>query len=64
MNSMWRLTPTVLYNLGKLTFGLEYDITGVQYGEFGNDDAKFGLATANLHWVTNHRVQAMVKFTF
>ena len=64
MNSMWRVTPTVLYNLGKLTFGLEYDITGVQYGDFGGDDAKFGLATENLHWITNHRVQAMVKFTF
>lgn len=63
MNSMWRVTPTVLYNLGKLTFGLEYDITGVQYGEWG-DGACFGLATENLHWVTNHRVQAMVKFTF
>lgn len=64
MNSMWRVTPTILYNLGKLTFGLEYDITGVQYGDFGGDDAKFGLATQNLRWVTNHRVQAMVKFTF
>ena len=64
MNSMWRVTPTVLYNLGKLTFGLEYDIPGVQYGDFGGDDAKFGLATENLHWITNHRVQAMVKFTF
>ena len=25
---------------------------------------KFGLATQNMRWVTNHRVQAMVKFTF
>lgn len=64
MNSMWRVTPTILYNLGKLTLGLEYDVTGVQYGDFGGDDAKFGLATQNLRWVTNHRVQAMVKFTF
>lgn len=63
MNAMWRLTPTVLYNLGKLTFGLEYDVTGVQYGEWG-DGPCYGLATENLHWVTNHRVQAMVKFTF
>lgn len=64
MNSMWRITPTILYNLGKLTFGLEYDVTSVQYGEFDGRDASFGLATKNLHWVTNHRVQAMVKFTF
>lgn len=63
MNAMWRLTPTVIYNLGKLAFGLEYDITGVQYGEWG-DGPCYGLATENLHWVTNHRVQAMVKFTF
>jgi len=63
MNSMWRITPTVVYNLGKLAFALEYELTSVQYGEWG-DDYKSALATKNLHWVTNHRVQAMVKYTF
>lgn len=71
MNQMWRITPTFLYNLGKFTFGLEYELTSVQYGDFKLDagnlpegDALRGLATENLRWVTNHRLQAMVKFTF
>lgn len=74
MNQMFRVTPTLMYNLGKFTFGLEYELTGIQYGSFkkykvGNDTyscvkSANGLATEGLHWVNNHRVQAMVKFTF
>ena len=63
MNQMYRVTPTVMYNFGKLTLGLEYELTSVQYGSWG-DNARFGLADVDLHWVTNHRVQAMLKFTF
>lgn len=74
MNQMWRLTPTFMYNLGKFTVGLEYELTSVQYGKYykykeGEKtvscvNSSNGLATEDLHWVTNHRVQAMVKFTF
>ena len=64
LNSMWRLTPTVLYNLGKLQLGLEYEITSVQYGSIDGTKPYFGLATKDLHWVTNNRVQMMVKYTF
>lgn len=63
MNAMWRITPTIIYNLGKLAFALEYELTSVQYGSWGDDYAR-ALATKDLHWVTNHRVQAMVKYTF
>ncbi len=61
--SMWRLTPTVIYNMGKLQFALEYEITDARYGEFGSSDLK-ALATHNLHTVTNHRIQGMVKYSF
>ncbi|MDD6365231.1 MAG: hypothetical protein PUA47_07810 [Bacteroidales bacterium] len=74
MNQMWRLTPAFMYNLGKFTVGLEYELTSVQYGKYykyevgGNTiscvNSSNGLATDGLHWVTNHRIQAMVKFTF
>ena len=57
---MYRIQPEVLYNLGKLQFGLEYMLTGVQYGKA---EAK-ALATEDLHWVANNRVQMMVKYTF
>ena len=63
MNSLYRITPAVVYNFGKLALALEYELTSVQYGSWG-DDFKYGLATKDLHWVTNNRVQAMVKFTF
>lgn len=66
MNAMYRITPAVLYNLGKVTFGLEYELTSVQYGKWDafSDDYKYGLATADLHWVTNNRVQALLRYTF
>lgn len=61
MREMWRLTPTLLYTVGKFQVGLEYEITSVQYGK-GLD--KHGLAQNDLHWVTNHRVQVMTKYNF
>jgi len=61
MNRMWRLSPTLLYTVGKFQIGCEYEITSVQYGkDLGAD----GLAKSDLHWVTNHRVQLMTKFNF
>lgn len=63
MNQMYRLTPTVVYNIGKLALGLEYEVTSVQYGK-GDLNLSNALVSDNLHWVTNHRVQAMIKFSF
>ena len=68
MNRMWRLSPTLLYTVGKFQVGLEYEVTSVQYGQFDANNAKHvslnGLAQDNLHWVTNHRVQLMTKYNF
>ncbi len=69
MNQMWRLTPTVIHNIGKFAIGLEYELTSVQYGDYKTvGDVKYiganGLAEDNLHWITNNRIQALVKFTF
>ena len=61
-NQLWRLSPTLLYTVGKFQLGLEYEITSVQYGK-GINAAK-GLADKDLHWVTNHRVQLMTKYNF
>ena len=65
MNQMARVTPTFIYNLGKVALGLEYEMTTVQYGDktLGLNMAK-GLYDQGLHWVTNHRVQGLVKYTF
>jgi hypothetical protein len=63
MNRMWRLTPTLLYTVGKFQVGMEYDITSVHYGD-GKIDPTNGLSKNGLHWVTNHRAQVMVKYNF
>ena len=57
---IFRVQPEIIYNLGKLQFGLEYMLTGVNYG---TQNARM-LATENLHMVMNHRVQMMVKLNF
>jgi len=65
INQMYRVNPQVIYNIGKMNIGLEYQWTSVQYGEYDNDCLnKFALADKNLHWVGNHRVNMMVKFNF
>ena len=57
----FRATPTLAYNLGKLTFSLEYNCTGAWFGEGYRN--RGGLFEAG-HWVLNHRVEQMVKFNF
>ena len=67
LNQLIRVTPTVVYNLGKLSFALEYDLTTAQYGKYaekGYVNSSNGLVDGDLHWVTNHRLLGMVKFTF
>ncbi len=63
MIRMWRLSPTLLYTVGKFQVGLEYEVTSVQYGKEGTLDLR-GIAQQDLHWVTNHRVQLMTKYNF
>ncbi|MBO4263422.1 MAG: hypothetical protein J5871_01930 [Bacteroidales bacterium] len=60
VNQMFRVQPEVLYNLGKLSFGLEYMVTAVEYGTAD----RHACAVNDLHWVFNHRIQGLVKFTF
>ena len=61
IEQMFRVTPTLLYNLGKMQFGIEYDLTSCRYGDkFGSK----GIPTENLHWVSNHRVLVMAKFNW
>ncbi|MGM9767766.1 MAG: hypothetical protein ACI3Z0_04815 [Candidatus Cryptobacteroides sp.] len=59
---MWRVIPSVAYNAGKFTLGLEYNYTAARFGN-GVFNVH-GLSTEGRHNVENHRVQMMVKFTF
>ena len=62
MNRMYRLSPTILYTIGKFQLGCEFEFTSVQYGK--KLSAINGLAQDDLHWVTNCRVQLMTKYNF
>ncbi len=65
LNQVYRVNPQLIYNIGKLNIGLEYQWTAVQYGEYdGGKLNAYGLADKNLHWVGNHRVNMMVKYNF
>lgn len=76
LNSAFRVAPTLSWNIGKFfTLALEYQLTGAQYGDYvkkTSSDGKIlytcvglnGLATDNLHWVFNHRIQLMTRFKF
>ncbi len=65
INQMYRINPQLVYNIGKLNVGIEYQWTSVQYGKYV--DGKLNsraLADTGLHWVGNHRVNMMVKYNF
>ena len=65
INQIYRINPQLIYNIGKLNVGLEYQWTSVQYGEYNEGKLnEFGLADKNLHWVGNHRINMMVKYNF
>ena len=65
INQLYRINPQLIYNIGKMNIGLEYQWTAVQYGDYDNGclNAR-GLATKNLHWVGNNRINVMVKYNF
>ena len=57
----FRVTPTISYNLGNLTFSLEYDCTGARFGE---GTFNMGGLFESGHWLLHHRVQQMVRYSF
>lgn len=61
----FRVTPTILWNVGKLQIGLEYDYTMAQFGNAGvARDARGLYDDADCHWIGNHRLLWMTKFNF
>jgi len=65
LDSMWRITPTVIKNFGRLSLGLECEITSASYGDVSKGmNLEKGLYDKGIHSVTNYRVQGLLKFTF
>ncbi len=59
-----RINPQFVLTLGKLQLGLEYQLSGAEYGKEDTLDTKALPIATDLHWVWNNRVQVMVKFNF
>ena len=65
INQIYRINPQLIYNIGKMNLGVEYQFTSIQYGEYdGGKLNEYALAVNGLHWVNNHRVNMMVKYNF
>lgn len=59
INSMFRVSPTFIYNLSNFSFGVEYNLTGVTYGTIQTN----GKTTQN-YTVNNHRIIGSVSYYF
>lgn len=62
LNSIWRVAPSVSYNVKAFNIGVEYELTACTYGDIG--DRGQILLNDNLRNVVNHRVCALVKYNF
>lgn len=59
IDRMFRLAPNVKYKSGNTTFTLEYDLTGVSYGNLKSD----GMVSGG-DWVDNHRILLAATYSF
>ena len=62
INSIYRIAPSISYNVNAFTLGLEYEWTAVTYGDLASDGSIH--INDNLRQISNHRLCAMVKYTF
>ncbi|MBQ9638641.1 MAG: hypothetical protein IJV22_03680 [Bacteroidales bacterium] len=63
LNSVWRVSPSISYNIKAFNVGLEYELTGATYGDL-NTNGSINVDNDNLHQVLNHRICALVKYNF
>lgn len=59
INSIYRVAPSVSYNTRAFNVGMEYELTGVTYGDIRND-----ASVDPKRQVLGHRVCLMVKYNF
>lgn len=57
---MWRISPAVTYNFGGFGVGVEYELTGVGYGDEFDEYAKVEAARD----IKNHRACAIIKYSW
>ena len=65
MRQMYRLSPAIIRNMGKVALALECEITGIEYGsKLDRTTGLYEVTGTNDGWLTNTRLQAMLKYTF
>ena len=62
LNSVWRIAPSISFNVKSFNIGLEYELTACTYGDIATDGSI--LLNDNLRNVLNHRLCALVKYNF
>ena len=62
INSIYRIAPSISYNVKAFNLGLEYEWTAVTYGDIASDGSISN--NDNLHQVSNHRLCALLKYNF
>ena len=62
LNSVYRIAPSISYNVKAFNIGLEYELTAASYGNLNSEGAV--ISDNSLHTVLNHRLCAMVKYNF
>lgn len=60
IGNMFRVVPSISYNIAKFNTGIEYEMTTVGYGESVDSKGK----VSNLHNVTNNRICFMARYNF
>lgn len=62
LNSVYRVAPSVSYNLPHFNLGLEYEWTACTFGDLASNGSI--LLGDPLHQVANHRICLLVKYNF
>lgn len=62
LNSVYRIAPSLSYNLPHFNLGLEYELTACTFGDLASNGSI--LLNDHLHQVANHRVCLLVKYNF
>ena len=62
INYIFRCAPSISYNTQAINIGLEYDMTGVAYGQLDQTDGT--IAPDNQRLVLGHRLCVLVRYNF
>ncbi len=62
LDQVWRVAPSISYNLKAFNVGLEYEVTAASYGEISETGSI--VDNDNLHTVINNRLCLLIKYNF